>query len=74
MEDVREKMQTNKATVLLLTALDEVACELSLMGVTDGCGYVMGQFCTGLFNLRGSDIDYNPVFFGYAIITPTDVR
>jgi Xaa-Pro aminopeptidase len=25
-----------------------------------------------LFNLRGSDIDYNPVFFAYAIVTPTD--
>ncbi|KAJ6107660.1 Xaa-Pro aminopeptidase P [Penicillium sp. IBT 18751x] len=24
-----------------------------------------------LFNLRGSDIPYNPVFFSYAIITPT---
>ncbi|RHZ74248.1 hypothetical protein CDV55_108106 [Aspergillus turcosus] len=24
-----------------------------------------------LFNLRGSDIPYNPVFFAYAIITPT---
>lgn len=26
-----------------------------------------------LFNLRGNDIDYNPVFFSYALITPTDV-
>jgi Xaa-Pro aminopeptidase len=25
-----------------------------------------------LFNLRGSDIDYNPVFFSYAIVTPKD--
>ncbi|EIN09077.1 Creatinase/aminopeptidase [Punctularia strigosozonata HHB-11173 SS5] len=24
-----------------------------------------------LFNLRGSDIDFNPVFFAYAVITPT---
>ena len=23
-----------------------------------------------LFNLRGSDIDYNPVFFAYAVVTP----
>ena len=28
----------------------------------------------GLFNLRGSDIDYNPVFFSYAIVTMDDVR
>ncbi|TFK22171.1 putative Xaa-Pro aminopeptidase P [Coprinopsis marcescibilis] len=26
-----------------------------------------------LFNLRGSDIDFNPVFFAYAVITPDDV-
>jgi len=26
-----------------------------------------------LFNLRGNDIPYNPVFFSYAVITPTDV-
>lgn len=25
-----------------------------------------------LFNLRGSDIDYNPVFFAYAIVTPAE--
>ena len=30
--------------------------------------------CPGLFNLRGSDIDYNPVFFAYAIVTLSDVR
>lgn len=27
-----------------------------------------------LFNVRGSDISYNPVFFAYAIVTLTDVR
>lgn len=26
-----------------------------------------------LFNLRGSDIPYNPVFFSYAVVTPSDV-
>lgn len=26
-----------------------------------------------LFNLRGSDIPYNPVFFSYAVVTPDDV-
>lgn len=28
---------------------------------------------TGLLNLRGSDITYNPVFFSYVIVTHTDV-
>lgn len=27
----------------------------------------------GLFNLRGSDIEYNPVFFSYAIVTLNDL-
>ena len=27
----------------------------------------------GLFNLRGSDVVYNPVFFAYALITQDEV-
>ena len=45
---LREKMTAKKATVCLITALDEIAW---------------------LFNLRGSDIEFNPVFFSYAIVT-----
>lgn len=30
-------------------------------------------FLTGLLNLRGSDITFNPVFFSYVIVTHTDV-
>lgn len=30
-------------------------------------------FFTGLLNLRGSDIKYNPVFYSYVIVTHTDV-
>lgn len=29
---------------------------------------------TGLLNLRGSDISYNPVFYSYVIVTHTDVH
>lgn len=29
----------------------------------------LNSFDVGLLNLRGSDIEYNPVFFGYALIT-----
>lgn len=32
------------------------------------------SFVAGLFNVRGGDIDYNPVFFGYAIITENKIR
>lgn len=28
----------------------------------------------GLFNLRGSDIEYNPVFFAYAIIGISSIK
>ena len=28
----------------------------------------------GLFNLRGADIVYNPVFFSYAVVTHNDVQ
>eukprot|EP00299_Pterocystis_sp_00344_P014860 c7390_g1_i1.p1 GENE.c7390_g1_i1~~c7390_g1_i1.p1 ORF type:complete len:635 (+),score=155.80 c7390_g1_i1:161-1906(+) len=50
---VRAAMNANKpaATVLILTALDEVCW---------------------LFNLRGSDVPYNPVFPAYALLTPTE--
>lgn len=31
-------------------------------------------FSLGLFNLRGSDVTFNPVFFAYTIITQDEVR
>lgn len=46
--EIRTEMAQKSASVLVLTALDDIAW---------------------LFNLRGSDIDYNPVFFSYAIVT-----
>ncbi|XP_014667790.1 PREDICTED: xaa-Pro aminopeptidase 1-like isoform X2 [Priapulus caudatus] len=45
--EVRGKMNDKDASVLVVTALDELAW---------------------LFNMRGSDIEYNPVFFAYALI------
>uniref|UniRef100_A0A182PNQ4 Xaa-Pro aminopeptidase n=1 Tax=Anopheles epiroticus TaxID=199890 RepID=A0A182PNQ4_9DIPT len=46
---VREKLADKRASVLVVSALDEIAW---------------------LLNLRGTDIDYNPVFFSYVIVTP----
>uniref|UniRef100_A0A182XPM7 Xaa-Pro aminopeptidase n=1 Tax=Anopheles quadriannulatus TaxID=34691 RepID=A0A182XPM7_ANOQN len=46
---VREKLADKRASVLVVSALDEIAW---------------------LLNLRGTDIDYNPVFFAYVIVTP----
>lgn len=34
----------------------------------------MVNFAIGLFNLRGLDIDYNPVFFSYALVTHDDLH
>ncbi|XP_017493520.1 PREDICTED: xaa-Pro aminopeptidase 1-like, partial [Rhagoletis zephyria] len=47
-EEVRGEMRAKGASLLVLTALDDVAW---------------------LLNLRGADIEYNPVFFAYAIVT-----
>lgn len=47
-QEIREEMVKKDASVLVLTALDDIAW---------------------LFNLRGSDIQYNPVFFAYAALT-----
>ncbi|GJQ83847.1 hypothetical protein Trydic_g5704 [Trypoxylus dichotomus] len=49
-EKIQEQMVNKKASVLVLTALDEIAYFL---------------------NLRGCDIQYNPVFFSYVLITKT---
>ncbi|XP_069973285.1 xaa-Pro aminopeptidase 1 [Penaeus vannamei] len=47
-EELREKLEEENASMIIITALDEVAY---------------------LYNLRGSDIEYNPVFFSYAVVT-----
>ncbi|XP_026292242.1 xaa-Pro aminopeptidase 1 [Frankliniella occidentalis] len=52
-QEVRLDMSEKGASLLVVTALDEIAW---------------------LLNLRGSDIDYNPVFFSYVIVTPNDVH
>jgi hypothetical protein len=66
--EVRSKMSEKNATVLIVTALDEVACEFDIFTERQ---YKVNRKCTllDLFNLRGSDIPYNPVFYGYAIVT-----
>lgn len=47
LSDIRVQMKEKNSTVLVVTALDEIAW---------------------LLNLRGSDIEYNPVFFAYVIV------
>lgn len=46
--EIRQEMLKKDASLLILTALDDIAW---------------------ILNLRGSDIEYNPVFFAYTILT-----
>ncbi|KAH9314181.1 hypothetical protein KI387_022808, partial [Taxus chinensis] len=48
LDDLREKLDQEKAEAIILTALDEVAW---------------------LYNIRGSDVAYNPVVHAFAIVT-----
>uniref|UniRef100_A0A665UH52 X-prolyl aminopeptidase (aminopeptidase P) 2, membrane-bound n=1 Tax=Echeneis naucrates TaxID=173247 RepID=A0A665UH52_ECHNA len=56
---IRSQLRDNpyQPTALLLSALDETACKCVCL-----C-------CLGLFNLRGSDIPYNPFFYSYTLLT-----
>ena len=76
MEDIRSEMTKKDASALVVTALDEVACKRA-MRVSRTHAHTRNihkHTHTGLYNLRGSDVSYNPVFFSYAIVTLTDVR
>lgn len=42
-------------------------------GQTVGTGSEV-SFLAGLFNLRGNDIPYNPVFYSYTLLTNTSIR
>lgn len=72
-------MREKHSDLLVVTALDEVACKMCflLFHCKDQI-FVCVYFChihicfhsfAGLFNFRGSDIAYNPVFYGYALLT-----
>ncbi|KAK8751817.1 hypothetical protein OTU49_010436 [Cherax quadricarinatus] len=50
-KQLREDLVEENASMIIITALDEVAY---------------------LYNLRGSDIEYNPVFFSYASVTQNE--
>ncbi|KAJ9114052.1 hypothetical protein QFC22_005872 [Naganishia vaughanmartiniae] len=53
---------------------DKIAQLRQAMGKTNSPGVVVSMLdeVAWLFNLRGSDIIYNPVFFSYAIVTSTE--
>lgn len=56
-----------------LAKIDEVRAALNEKGAHAVVVAALDEIAW-LFNLRGSDIDYNPVFFAYAIISVNDVQ
>lgn len=50
------------------------------VGSNPGAGWAVAvagrevSFLAGLFNLRGDDIPYNPVFYFYTLLTNTTIR
>lgn len=54
---------------MVVTALDEIAC---MLGRYSRSMRPLFYSFLGLFNLRGSDIPYNPVFFSWAVVTKTN--
>lgn len=74
--DIRREMADAHAEVLVVTALDEVACKLGedIFFLKHFRYAIFNNFFSGLLNMRGSDIDFNPVFFGYVLVTPSDIH
>uniref|UniRef100_A0A7N6B3P3 X-prolyl aminopeptidase (aminopeptidase P) 2, membrane-bound n=1 Tax=Anabas testudineus TaxID=64144 RepID=A0A7N6B3P3_ANATE len=96
-EQIRSQMTDSpyKPTALLLSALDETACNLRSIIQTQkksgtpgtpgtsqiqiqaaSLASVRGRVCfcfSGLFNMRGSDIPYNPFFYSYTLLTMNEI-
>lgn len=63
-------MVNKNGEAVLVTALDDIACKFQLKWRKEDAEELTSLFeFLGLFNLRGADIEYNPVFFSYAIIS-----
>lgn len=64
--EIRKELEKKSVHALVVSCLDDIACK-----IIDPFGYNNSiiYFFQGLFNLRGSDIEYNPVFISYSIIT-----
>lgn len=61
LKQIREELKKSESNALVVSALDEIACTLFLE-------ITLTHF-PGLFNLRGSDISFNPVFISYGIVS-----
>lgn len=90
MAGIRQRMEQHvrRPTAVLLSGLEETACKEARRcgGMAGAVGSkpeggravaVAGaelSFPAGLFNLRGDDIPYNPVFYSYTLLTNTTIR
>ncbi|RMB98199.1 hypothetical protein DUI87_25102 [Hirundo rustica rustica] len=87
---IRQRMEQHvrRPTAVLLSGLEETACEYprccggamaGAVGSNPGGGRAVAvsgaevSFLAGLFNLRGDDIPYNPVFYSYTLLTDTTI-
>ncbi|PWY75183.1 hypothetical protein BO70DRAFT_296262 [Aspergillus heteromorphus CBS 117.55] len=72
----REAVRVHPAKYAGKSFQDKVADLRKELETKKAAGFVISMLdeIAWLFNLRGSDIPYNPVFFSYAIITPTTVE
>ncbi|PYH88188.1 hypothetical protein BO71DRAFT_423865 [Aspergillus ellipticus CBS 707.79] len=72
----REAVRVHPAKYAGKSFQDKIADLRKELETKKAAGFVISMLdeIAWLFNLRGSDIPYNPVFFSYAIITPTTVE
>uniref|UniRef100_A0A671MZ19 Xaa-Pro aminopeptidase 2-like n=1 Tax=Sinocyclocheilus anshuiensis TaxID=1608454 RepID=A0A671MZ19_9TELE len=87
-DQIRAQISDNpyKPTAVLLSALDETACKhktaqhkaISCRRVSLNCsikllsGQIFSLF-SGLFNLRGNDIPFNPFFYSYTLLSMDEI-
>lgn len=70
LKKVRSKMAEYQVNVLIVHRTDDVACKS-----THHCQRQrVSRSSLGLFNLRGGDIPFNPVFLSFAIVTADSVK
>ncbi|KAJ5573884.1 uncharacterized protein N7459_008311 [Penicillium hispanicum] len=71
-----EKVRVHPVKYAGKTFQDKVADLRKELETKKKAGFIISMLdeIAWLFNLRGSDIPYNPVFFSYAVVTPTTVE
>ena len=66
---LRKEFKERKGTGIVVSALDDVACKSLILS----CVFELTSLALGLLNIRGTDIDYNPVAFGVVLVTESIV-